>query len=1271
MVTTYFMGAFNDNFFKQAALLLAVSAGVGHLQGTATALFSLPFIACSAYAGWFADRYTKKNVIISAKLLELLAMLIGAAGIIFSNWGCILSMIFLMGLQSTLFGPALNGSIPEHFPDEQIPKVNGLIKTATTIAVLLGIAFAGFALDQDNSSLWNLPAGQLLVGCSAILISIIGIIASFAINKHQTSTSKRSFPWLGPIHSIHDVIRLRKDLPLLLAVLSDAIFYFIASITILAVNSLGIEQLGLSKSSTSLLTVALMIGVATGSLFSSRLYKTKQWKKVLIPGTCGMSIGLMATSMAAQLPLHLQQPALLTAMAVTGFCGGFFLIPITSFIQTRPAKNDKGMIIATTNFCAFTGILVAGQIYSWLAPSFSATNLLQMLSALCALTSAGYAITLWHGKQLLYTFALFTMRTGLKLRYKIETRGLDDIHIDKNKSILFLPNHPAMVDPVILMTLLHKKYSPRPLADQDQVNRPFLRSIMRLVNAITLPNIFTNGRKSRHNINQILDKCVQALKKGDNLLFYPAGKLYRSANENLGGNSGVEYIMRKIPNQQIILARTSGLWGSTFSWADGTIPNPLSEWKKILCFAFANLLAFAPRRKIEIDFYQPTDFPRHADRLTINRYLEKFYNMNQAGNTKVPLFWWQGNNPETIMEPNLEKSIRNLDHVSAKTRTQVTDYLEDLAGITDIRQNDLLSQDLGIDSLKLMDTALWLENEFGTPQEDFTSLNTVGDCILAACGENTGNARSIKNKIASNWFSETGSSALHIPEGKTIAQVFLKQAALTPDKSILADQISGVKTYRDLITAIMILKPFIKDIPDQNIGIMLPASLSASLAYLTTMFSGKTPVMINWTVGTSHMQHCLQESDVKHIITASALLEKLEDQGTDLSETPVKWIKLDELKKRISLPAKIKAVVKSRFNWNSLKKAQISDTAAILFTSGSEANPKSVPLSHSNILANMRDFSTMLSFRENDRLLGILPPFHSLGLAGTCLMPLCMGLRTVYHSNPTEGAVLAGLTQKYLASLVIGTPTFLQGIIRNSSKEQLSSLRLAFTGAEKCPDHVYQSFNETCPKAVLCEGYGITECSPVVSVNQIESPKPGTIGKILPTMEYILVDPDSWEEVPINKQGLLLVKGPNVFSGYLQDINSKPFVTLHGKKWYNTGDLVKQDEQKHLTFCGRLKRFIKLGGEMISLPAIESILQKHYPGEEDMGPALAVEATPSEEKPELVLFSTFKIDRQEVNRTLREAGLSALHNIKQLILLDAIPVLGTGKTDYRQLKTTL
>jgi long-chain-fatty-acid--[acyl-carrier-protein] ligase len=449
---------------------------------------------------------------------------------------------------------------------------------------------------------------------------------------------------------------------------------------------------------------------------------------------------------------------------------------------------------------------------------------------------------------------------------------------------------------------------------------------------------------------------------------------------------------------------------------------------------------------------------------------------------------------------------------------------------------------------------------------------------------------------------------------------------------------------------------------------MLPASSGAGILYLAVLFAGKVPVMVNWTVGVGNVRHGLELTGTTCVITARALFQKLAGQGIDLAGVDADWLFMEDIAAKINLKAKIRAAVTARIGAGVLKMAHVPETAAILFTSGSESRPKAVPLSHANIIANMKDFTSIVSFMGNHRLLGMLPPFHSLGLVGTIILPLCLGLKTVYHANPTESGMLAGLIESYRVSILIGTPTFLGGIIKAAAGKQLQSLRLVFTGAEKCPEHVYQSLKRINAAATLCEGYGITECSPLVSINRIENVRQGTIGSIMPSMEYAIIDQESSIRAGVDRQGLLLVRGPNIFNGYYPGGNGAGFTEFEGKRWYNTGDFVKEDADGILTFCGRKKRFVKLGGEMISLPAIENVLLGHFTGHGDNGPTLAVEATPTDERPEIVLFTTLGITREEANDWIRKAGLSPLHNIRIVQKIEDIPVLGTGKTDYKLLQ---
>ena len=330
-----------------------------------TELFSLPFILFSAWGGWLADRFTKKRVVIGVKFLELVAMGIGAYGILTLNWTCVLTMVFLMGLQSTLFGPALNGSIPELYPPEYVTTANSILKLVTTIAILLGMALAGFALDV-NLVETAVPFGRLVVSGTVLLIALLGVIASFGVYSRPATGGKIPFPWTGPLRSIRDLYQMRKDNLLLLAVCSDCFFYFISLLAVLVINTLGLQQLGLSKSATSILSVSLMIGVCVGAFAASKLTDDKRWTHVLAPGALGMGICMASSGLLVQVVTDVPFWLLLGLLSGAGFFGGLFLIPVTSFIQIRPAADSKGKIIAAANFLAFSGMWCSGRIFSLL-----------------------------------------------------------------------------------------------------------------------------------------------------------------------------------------------------------------------------------------------------------------------------------------------------------------------------------------------------------------------------------------------------------------------------------------------------------------------------------------------------------------------------------------------------------------------------------------------------------------------------------------------------------------------------------------------------------------------------------------------------------------------------------------------------------------------------------------------------------------------------------------------------------------------------------------
>ncbi len=275
--------------------------------------------------------------------------------------------------------------------------------------------------------------------------------------------------------------------------------------------------------------------------------------------------------------------------------------------------------------------------------------------------------------------------------------------------------------------------------------------------------------------------------------------------------------------------------------------------------------------------------------------------------------------------------------------------------------------------------------------------------------------------------------------------------------------------------------------------------------------------------------------------------------------------------------------------------------------------------------------------------------------------------QSVYHPNPAQGSTLGRLIDSYKATILISAPTFIRGILRSCKSVQLESLRMVITGAEKCQTHVYEALKKMCPQATVLEGYGVTECSPIISVNTQDDPRVGTIGRVLKSIRYAVVEIGCTKRVGAGEKGLLIVRGANVFGGYLNYDGLSPFVEFEDRLWYSTGDLVCEDEDGILTFCGRLKRFVKIGGETVSLPAIESALLDSYATEEDHSNILAIIAVESAGRPEIMMFTTKDVAVSDANARIKDSGLSGLHKIKNVYKLEALPLNGAGKIDYPKL----
>jgi long-chain-fatty-acid--[acyl-carrier-protein] ligase len=341
--------------------------------------------------------------------------------------------------------------------------------------------------------------------------------------------------------------------------------------------------------------------------------------------------------------------------------------------------------------------------------------------------------------------------------------------------------------------------------------------------------------------------------------------------------------------------------------------------------------------------------------------------------------------------------------------------------------------------------------------------------------------------------------------------------------------------------------------------------------------------------------------------------------------------------------------------------------AVVVSTSGTETMPKCVPLSHENILFDLRACLNALELYEDDRLLSMLPPFHSFGLVITGLLPLLSGLRVHYFPNTTDSNGMARAVAHWKISLICSSPTLIKNMLLLSKSSQLSSLRMVISGGAKPREGFFALLHQLAPQAQFIEGYGAAECGPVICINSTIDRKNG-VGTPLAGIKLMVVNPDNLHEArSTNELGLILVSGPTVFSSYLNKEAHNPFIDIDNARWYQTGDLGKFDRHGNLILIGRLKRFVLIEKEMVSLSAIEEVLASHGSFAHKLYAVMAEHAL--FHKVRLVLFTDFPININEVNQILAASGLSS--HIDRVIRLETIPLTITGRVSYRTLEKML
>jgi long-chain-fatty-acid--[acyl-carrier-protein] ligase len=458
----------------------------------------------------------------------------------------------------------------------------------------------------------------------------------------------------------------------------------------------------------------------------------------------------------------------------------------------------------------------------------------------------------------------------------------------------------------------------------------------------------------------------------------------------------------------------------------------------------------------------------------------------------------------------------------------------------------------------------------------------------------------------------------------------------------------------------------------------LPASIGAYLSILAIYLSGKVPVMLNWTAGKTALAHALKTTRFRSVITSKKFLDKI--QLEDLSEIEDLFVFLEDLKAQITGKEKIKSLWMSFFSAQKLmERLNLSpdpdQIAVLLFTSGTESLPKTVPLTHRQILTNQKSAFDCIDIGQSDSFYGVLPPFHSFGFSLTGLLPLLFGIKVFYSPDPTNSKALALDIFDAKLTIFCSAPSFVRSLLAEAKPEQLLNLRVLVVGAERMPIDLQEFVEKNLTHTTLIQGYGITECSPVVTLQRLDGEKRG-VGQPIPEIKICVVDPGSQKILERGEIGEICINGPCVFNGYLGH-DSNPFFYEEGKRWYRSGDLGHLDAENNLILTDRLKRMMKIAAEMVSLGGVEAellrIAQENswYPPSQE-GPPLAVTSRDAgNQKAEIVLFTTFPLSKELVNQTLRETGFGRIVKISEVIQVDEIPLSGTGKTHHRILEERL
>ena len=693
-----------------------------------------------------------------------------------------------------------------------------------------------------------------------------------------------------------------------------------------------------------------------------------------------------------------------------------------------------------------------------------------------------------------------------------------------------------------MFAFLWEKKKLSPVVTESYYNIPVLKWFFKSVWAICIPDL-TGDKSKELDTSAIVKNIETALENDHNILLYPQWALARQWFQSIVGKKTAFLISQQAPKDTKILTvniRWLRWSRSSRAWT-GKSPNLAVFILKALRFIIWNLFFFVPKRKVEVEIKDSTAILHKSEKKWIdafNQELEKIYNAKWEEKLNYLSGLFRCNTTKHHKEPEvIEWSIKDLQRTSftwwdipaevlSKISSIVKKIKPEFSWKVDLNTNLVL--DCFFDSLDMAELKSTVQSAFPeSSNPPLLDLKTVWDVAMMAIW------KSATNEVLKpcDWIAPNDGKVIYshikpiLKSDSTILSLMKETLKVNNSTSFCYDSIFGVQSRKDFVIKAYLIADLLKKMPWDRIAIMLPSLSATSLLVVWCYLANKVPVMLNWTQSQEAFSHCIKSQNVQVVLTAKSFFQKI--------QTP--WLKkynmtfFEDILKNISLAQKLKAVFKAkRFKIPT----NISKVAVVLFTSWSEALPKTVELTHENILNDILWTAWLVWLKMDDVELCFLPPFHSFGFILWIAIPLITGVRIVFTPDPNDSKTIANLTEHTKTTFIASTPTFLNGIVQIAKDDQLKSLRFAVVGAEKCPKELFTRFSKKAPKATIIEWYWITECSPIIAVNPFKRNakiKRWTVWLPILWEKIRILDLDTNEQQVVNKEWMIYVNWLNIF----------------------------------------------------------------------------------------------------------------------------------------------